>query len=284
MIGGEDGLRAICAYLLVAAVVEKDDFTASDLVGDFFFDDGGGRGVPVVAGYIPHDWVQAEFAGYAEDRGAATSEGRTEEPGAFSDNIFDSGLALHELLADFVFALESEQGMGEGVVADDMARLENFAGDFRTLLNVAADQKKGCMDAVLCQDIEQSMGMRVVGAVVVGEGDLSSAAGETDECLPVPLGGGRHRLVGGGCRCYYNSGSGECEHGRILKQISSCSFLNHGKGPRLANAARRGAPPALIFLGNHWFIRRFSCVNSSRNCQWETSEISCQFRNIVSHG
>ena len=77
--------------------------------------------------------------------------------------------------------------MSEGVVADDVAGLDDFADDFRTLLDVASDQKKSCVHVVLGEDFQQAQGVRIVGAVVVGERDLARAARQSGEGLPIPL-------------------------------------------------------------------------------------------------
>ena len=78
-IGGDHGLGAVGAELLVASVVEEDYVAAANLFCDFFLDCGGGRGIPVVAGYVPHHRLQAESAGDAENGGAASTEGWAEE-------------------------------------------------------------------------------------------------------------------------------------------------------------------------------------------------------------
>ena len=111
---------------------------------------------------------------------------------------------MAEFLADFSFAFEGEQRMREGVVADDVAGVDNFAGDFRTLLHVASDQKKSRVHAVFGEDFEQAQRVRIVGAVVVGQRDLTRAARQAGESLPIPLPRRRHGLIAGG-----NSGCGE---------------------------------------------------------------------------
>ena len=87
--------------------------------------------------------------------------------------------------------------MGDGVVADDVAGLDNFADDFRMLPHVVSDQKESGVDAVPREDFQQTQRVRVVGAVIIGEGDLMGGTGESDESFPVPLRRRRHRLVRG---------------------------------------------------------------------------------------
>ncbi len=210
-------MRAVGADLFVASIVEEDDIAAANLPGDLAFDYGGRRGVPVIAGDVPHDRFEVEFAGYAENGGAASAEGRTEEIGMLADGILECGFTLGEFLPDFRFGFEYEKRMGEGVIADDVAGLDNFSGDLRMLTHVAADEKKSRMDAVQGKDFKKALGMGVVGSVVVGEGDLASAARRAAESFSVPLPGRRHGLVTRRDR-RGESGAGDdvAEHGSIV--------------------------------------------------------------------
>ncbi len=101
MIGGDHCLGAVGAHLLVTAIVEKDYVAAANLAGHFSLDYGGWRRVPVVAGDVPHDWFEAEFAGDAEHGGTASAEGRAEEIGVFADGILQCGSAGGEFTSDF---------------------------------------------------------------------------------------------------------------------------------------------------------------------------------------
>ena len=82
---------------------------------------------------------------------------------------------MRNFLPDFRLILENQQGMSEGVVADNVSSFDNFAGDVRTLLHVASNQKKSCVHAVLGENFEQPQSVRIVGAVVIGQCDLSRA-------------------------------------------------------------------------------------------------------------
>ena len=108
--------------------------------------------------------------------------------------------------------------MGEGVVADDVARAFNFADDFRTLLDVASDQEKCRLNVMIGEDVEQSHCVRIVGAVVIGESYLTGSALEAREGLSVPLSSWCHGLVTGS---YHGrdgdcAGYGESEHVAIV--------------------------------------------------------------------
>src|SRR5580704_5894432 len=153
MICGQDGLGAICAQLFVAAVVEQDDVAAANLSSHFPLDLGGVRGIPVVTGDVPHYRFQAEFTRDAKNRRAAATEGRTEEVRLLADRVVQSGAAIEKLLLDLGLALEGEQGMSKGVIADDVASRGNFASNFGALLHVPSDEKKCCENVVFCQDV-----------------------------------------------------------------------------------------------------------------------------------
>jgi hypothetical protein len=133
------GLRTVGAHLFVAAIVEEDYVAAADLICDFLFDHGGRRRGPVVAGYVPHYGIEAEFAGDAENGGAACTERRAEEIRVLSDGIFNGGVAGSEFLANFSGAFERQEGMRQGVVANKVSGFRDFAGEVGALLDVAAD-------------------------------------------------------------------------------------------------------------------------------------------------
>ena len=180
--------------------MEEDDVAAANVFGDGALDRRGGRGVPVVAGNVPHDGYETEFAGYAENGGAASAERRTEEVGGLAGCIFEGGTALREFQPDFCLTFESQQRMSEGVIADGVSGLNDGAGDFWALVDVAADQKKSCVDIVAGEDVEQAKSVWVVGAVVIGEGELARTLGQASEGFSIPLAGWGHGLVaGGGC-------------------------------------------------------------------------------------
>ena len=214
--------------------MQQDDAASANSPCDSTFDYFGWGGVPIVACDIPHDWLQPKIAGHAENGGAASAEGRTEKVGRLAHGILECKTAFGELLPDFCFAFESQQGMREGVVADDVARAFNFADDFRTLLDVASDQKKCCWNVVIGEDVEQSHRVRIVRAVVIGEGYLTGSAREAREGLSVPLSSWCHGLVTGSYRgCDGDcTGYGESEHvgivnGRLAE--AAASFTLRGR-------------------------------------------------------
>jgi len=140
----------------VAAIVEEDYVAPANVAGDLALDCGGGWGVPVVSGYIPHYGLQAYLPSNVENGGAASTEGRTEEIGVLADRVLQGGFASSELPSDFGFTLEDEEGMGEGVVADGVAGLDDFASEVRALFDVASDQEKSCKDVMFGEHFEQA--------------------------------------------------------------------------------------------------------------------------------
>lgn len=108
--------------------------------------------------------------------------------------------------------------MGEGVIGDDVAGSSDFAGEIGTLLDVASDEKKSCLDIVFSEDLEQAQSVRIVGTVVVGEGEFARVVREAGESFAIPLGSGRHGLVGRGRggREGCGGGQGESEHVEIV--------------------------------------------------------------------
>jgi hypothetical protein len=66
--------------------------------------------------------------------------------------------------------------VGHSVVADEVAGCGDSADDLRALADVVADEEKSGADVVAGEDFEKALGDDVIGAVVVGEGDLVGVA------------------------------------------------------------------------------------------------------------
>src|SRR5208283_578948 len=149
----------------------------------------------------------------------APAERWAEKIGMFSDSVFKCSATAGQFSPDCSLALEGQQGMGEGVISNNVAGLHNFADDFGLLLNVASDEKESCVHVLPGEDFEQAQRVWIVGPVVVGERELPGSTGEAGEGAAIPLPGGRHRLV---ARCRQRCSGGRSreygsEHGRILK-------------------------------------------------------------------
>ena len=116
--------------------------------------------------------------------------------------------------------------MGEGVIADGVACMDDFAGEIGTLLNVASDEKESCVNIVFGEDFEESRSVRIVGTIVIGESELARAVRESGESFAIPLAGGRHGLVGRYCggREGCGAGQGESEHVGIVIGLLNADF------------------------------------------------------------
>src|ERR1700745_1426801 len=78
-IGRQSRLRAVGAHVLMAAVVQQNYVTASNLLCDLLFDRSGRWRIPVVARHIPHHRLKAQFPRDAENGGSPASERRAEQ-------------------------------------------------------------------------------------------------------------------------------------------------------------------------------------------------------------
>jgi hypothetical protein len=216
----------------VTSVVEEDDVSALNFFGDFLFNFCCWRAVPVVAGNVPHNGFEAEFADDTKNGRTAAAERRTEKIGVRAHGVFDCGAAVEEFAADFFLAFENQQRMREGVVADEVTRIGNSTCDIGTLLHVAANQKKSCVNVVPSEDIEKMVSVRIVGAVVVGKNELARVARVSGKCFSVPLAGGRHGLIAGGdCSGgdYECAGNGRNHDGILLDATDDFRFAIQGE-------------------------------------------------------
>ena len=63
--------------------------------------------------------------------------------------------------------------MAEGMICEQMSSLGNAAGKLRLRGDEFPDQKKTCLDVMTSQDIQQSLGAKIVRAIVISERQLS---------------------------------------------------------------------------------------------------------------
>ena len=137
--------------------------------------------LPVLGDDVPLDWYEAEFAGDAEDDGAAGSVGRAEVADWDAEGVFEDGVAAGELLPDAGGGVAGEPRVSHGVVADEVSGRGDSADDLRALPDEISDEEEGSADVVVREDFEKALGDDVVRAVVVGESDFVwIAAGDKD--------------------------------------------------------------------------------------------------------
>src|SRR5262249_54555621 len=117
----------------MSAVVQENHITAADSLGDFLFDHSGWRGIPIVSGDVPHHWLHPEFTRDMQCRWPASAKRWTEKIGVLADSVLQRIAAGGQLSANFRCALENQQRMGEGVIADCVPSLDNFAHDIGAL-------------------------------------------------------------------------------------------------------------------------------------------------------
>jgi hypothetical protein len=218
VIGRQYRLRAIGAHVFVAAVVQQDYVTASNLLCDLLFNRSGRRRIPVVTCHIPHHRLKAQFTGDAKDRGAPSAERRAEQIRMLANSALQCVAAFGEFLSNLASALEDQQWMREGVVAHDVSGFDDLPHDFRLLLHVASDQEKSCVYIVLGKNIQQTQRVRIVWPIVVGERDLIGATWQAGERAPLPLSRRRHGLITRGSNRGSDDRPGEhgSQHGRIV--------------------------------------------------------------------
>ena len=111
---------------------------------------------------------------------------RAEVADSGAEGVFEGCVAVCQFAADGVCGVEGEPWVGHGVVADEVSGGGDGADDLGALADEAADEEKAGSDLVAGEDFEEAMGGFVVGAVIVGEGDLVRTAW-CDEDLPKEL-------------------------------------------------------------------------------------------------
>ncbi len=103
------------------------------------------------------------------------------------------------------------------MISDYMTRLPYFANDIWPLSYVPANQKEGGVDIVICQHVEKTKRVRIVGTVVIRERQLLRIGVYSSESFAVPLRGRRHGLVRRGRSDTDSSGGAQgAEHGGIV--------------------------------------------------------------------
>src|SRR5271157_6272248 len=116
-VAGLDAPAAVGPHAAVSTVVQQDDIASANLplgVIDNFF---GGLGLPVVAGDVPHDGIEAKSAHGAQRCRTAPAEGRPKELWLNAGRVEDRLLRLLKLVAHLGLRSEDQVGMVPGVAA-----------------------------------------------------------------------------------------------------------------------------------------------------------------------
>jgi hypothetical protein len=238
--GNRKSVRSIDTNAVLAAVVEQDvcarvsPLGAMEAAVDVSDDLRRTDRRPVVAHDVPLDELEAELGGDVEDGWTPRSVGRAEVADWSAERVFESLIAGAEFFADDARGLEAEPGMRVGVVADEVAGGMNSADDVRALTDEAADHEESSAGFVAGENVEQPVGVGVVGAVVVGEGDFFGIA-TRDEGATEELGPRAEGCVGerAGCGCgdgcsAKNLGDARVEHDYFLSSARTSSAWPSG--------------------------------------------------------
>ena len=123
---------------------------------------------------------------------------RAEQTGARHAGIVERALAILQFPANHAAMAENQVGVGVRVVADGVAGGGDGARDLGALLDKAADHEKRRVNIMARQHVEQVKGVRIVGAVVEGQGQPAGRAALSDEGAAVELRPRGHGVVAGG--------------------------------------------------------------------------------------
>lgn len=63
--------------------------------------------------------------------------------------------------------------MTDGVIRDQMSSLDDRTRNLWTNLHKSSDQKKRRFDFVPRKDVQESLGMNIIWAIIVGEGEIA---------------------------------------------------------------------------------------------------------------
>lgn len=135
--------------------MQQDYIAASHLTPNFFLDHCRRRSVPVMAGHVPHYGFESEFTRDSDRRWAPASKRRTEEIRMITDCVLQRGAAVHELRSRSRLRFEDEQGMREGVIADEVSGLRHGARDIGALLHILSNHEECRSHVVLRQHFEE---------------------------------------------------------------------------------------------------------------------------------
>ena len=86
-----------------------------------------------------------------------------------SNRIFNGLIAVFQLLTYARGRSKNQVGMVVGMIADGVSSLLDGADDIGPLPHILSDQKKCGPGIVLCKQVEQMKGVRIVGPVIIGK-------------------------------------------------------------------------------------------------------------------
>ena len=119
-------------------------------------------------------------------RAARSTQGRRAPNGGrnrvtgFARDLLQSVFGSGEFVQDSMGRGERQVGMAPGVIADDVAGIDDGAGNRGLLGGETAHEKEGCANAVTREDFEETRRPGGIGAVVEGEGQFAGARGRNE--------------------------------------------------------------------------------------------------------
>ncbi len=162
---------------------------------------------PVMPNDIPHHRSQPKLSCDAQNIRTPRPMRRSEVAYALAQNIFQSSIAIGQLLPHLRRRLQRQPGMSHRMVTDQVPRPLHRANDIRSLPHEPPNHKKSRSHLVLSQDIQQLKGVRIVWAIVESQRNLIRIA-VCDQRPPKKLRPRRQRGIGA------QSNSGDARNGR----------------------------------------------------------------------
>lgn len=156
------------------AVVQQDDVTLRAVpfqsLGCVSLDSTGAGSSPVKAGDVPHHRFKSKLTSSLQNRWTASAEWRPKEAGLNACGIGYGIRAIGELLAHLPSGKQQKIGMTIGMVPQQMSRAGNSPGKLRTRGYKSSDQEERRFNVMSRQHFEETLGIKVIRAVVIAQG------------------------------------------------------------------------------------------------------------------
>lgn len=213
-----DCVRSIGSEFSMSAVVKQHHIAASNTPADLAFNIFGRRRIPIEPGDVPHHRSKSQLPCDAEHRRPARAPWRTEQIRMLAYGVGERSLALREFVPNSGSRLQSQKGMSERVIANNVPSPCDLSCDIGPLLHIAPDHKKSRTNLVAGEDVQQIKRMRIVGPVVESERNLSRRPSQSTKGAPHPLAGRCHGLVSGSNGSCCRQSNCQFQHGRIMRR------------------------------------------------------------------
>src|SRR6266567_3397325 len=135
--------------------MQQYDIPAADFRVYFFVDVLRGASIPVISRYVPHDRLKSELTHNSKHRRPPCSPRRTKQIRMLSYSVCNRITAQLNFFADTLTATKREKWMTKSMVPDDVPLFRDLTHNVRSLVHVASDQEKRCVNVMLGQDLKQ---------------------------------------------------------------------------------------------------------------------------------